>query len=121
MLSGMATVTLEAAVSRRPRWSVVTRFATIILLAFLIGWMLNQVSRRLEASDRPAGFARGLLQGALMPAAMPNLLVGRDVAIYSANNTGVFYKLGYTLGVNACGALFFGAFYWRIRKWKGRG
>jgi hypothetical protein len=120
MLSGMTSATIEAGTAKRPRWSVATRLASIILLAFAIGWVLNQVSRRLEASQRPAGFTRGLLQGALMPAAMPNLLVGRDVAIYTENNTGVFYKLGYTLGVNACGALFFGMFYWRIKRWRGR-
>jgi hypothetical protein len=52
--------------------------------------------------------------------AMPNLLVGRDVVIYSANNAGVPYKLGYTVGVNACGALFFGFLYWRILRWRRR-
>ena len=53
-----------------------------------------------------------------MPAALPNLLVGYDVAIYTTRNNGVFYKLGYTLGVNACGALFFGMFYWRLNRWR---
>jgi hypothetical protein len=51
-----------------------------------------------------------------MPMSMPNLLVGRDVTIYSQNNTGVSYKLGYTTGVNACGALFFGVVFWRFNK-----
>ena len=53
-----------------------------------------------------------------MPMAMPNLLVGRDVMIYSQNNTGVMYKLGYTAGVNGCGAIFFGVLFWRVNRLK---
>jgi hypothetical protein len=66
--------------------------------------------------DQPAGFNRGLLHGILMPIALPNLLVGNDVPIYAAHNTGRLYKLGYTVGVNGCGALFFGFLYWRLRR-----
>ena len=64
--------------------------------------------------ERPAGFGRGLVHGVLMPIALPNLLFGSDVPIYAERNTGVPYKLGYTMGVNGCGALFFGALYWRL-------
>ena len=53
-----------------------------------------------------------------MPISMPNLLFGHDVAIYAANNTGRTYKLGYTLGVNGCGLIFFGFFFWRVRRMK---
>jgi hypothetical protein len=53
-----------------------------------------------------------------MPMAMPNLLVGNDVVIYSLHNTGLGYKLGYTIGVNVCGAFFFGCFFWRISRWR---
>jgi hypothetical protein len=117
-MSAISTTAPEAA-RRRPGW--VFRLASIILLAFVIGWTLNQISRRLDRTERRAGFTRGLLQGAMMPAAMPNLLVGQDVAIYSERNNGVLYKLGYTMGVNACGALFFGLFYVRVNRWrKGR-
>jgi hypothetical protein len=91
----------------------------ILALAACIGWTLNRVSATLERSARPAGFRRGVLQGALMPMALPNLLVGKDVMIYSPNNTGVSYKLGYTAGVNACGAIFFGFFFWRVSRWRG--
>lgn len=116
----MPAITAPASEGHRPKSSLVIRIASIILLAFAIGWTLNQISLRLDRGQRPAGFARGLMQGAMMPAAMPNLIVGHDVAIYSANNNGVFYKLGYTMGVNACGALFFGAFYWRVNRWRKR-
>ncbi len=96
------------------------RLAVYVVLAFAIGALLNRVAASLERSARPAGFTRGVLQGALMPMALPNLLVGRDVAIYSQLNTGVQYKLGYTSGVNACGALFFGVLYWRVSRWRSR-
>jgi len=114
----MTAPTANDLMKARRRPSILIRVASIILLAFVIGWTLNRLAERLERSHRPAGFARGLLQGAMMPAAMPNLLIGHDVAIYSANNNGVFYKLGYTMGVNGCGAVFFGLFYWRIGRWR---
>jgi hypothetical protein len=82
----------------------------------LLGWFLNHAAAELQKTARPAGFGRGMLQGALMPMALPNLLVGKDVTIYSENNTGVSYKLGYTAGVNLCGAIFFGFLYFRLRK-----
>ena len=97
-------------------WKIVSRVATFLAVAAVIGFTLNHVAASLERSAHPAGFARGLVQGALMPMSFPNLLVGRDITIYSQNNTGVSYKLGYTTGVNACGALFFGVVFWRFNK-----
>jgi hypothetical protein len=103
------------------RRSPVSRLAGILLLAFVIGWTLNRLAEQLDRNNRPAGFARGLVQGALMPASMPNLLIGHDVVIYAEkNNNGLFYKLGYTMGVNACGTIFFGMFYWRLKRWRTR-
>ena len=90
--------------------------AMILVMGFLIGLVLNRVALSLEKSQQPAGFGRGLLQGALMPMAMPNFLVGRDVVIYTTNNTGRMYRLGYTIGVNACGFVFFGLLFWRLRR-----
>ncbi len=55
-----------------------------------------------------------------MPMSLPNLLVGKDIEIYSVRNTGVTYKLGYTAGVNGAGALFFGFFFWRLNRWRRR-
>lgn len=99
---------------------VLKRIVMLVLLAFAIGWTLNRIELAFEKQNKRAGFARGVLQGALMPMALPNLLVGQDVAIYAANNTGRSYKLGYTMGVNACGLIFFGIFFWRLRRLKGR-
>ena len=87
--------------------------AGLIVLAVLIGWVLQRSAEALNRDQTRAGFGRGILHGALMPLALPNLLVGRDVPIYATHNTGVPYKLGYTAGVNACGALFFGLCFWR--------
>ena len=118
---GMSKSAINSSTPPRARRSLVSRVAAILLLAFVIGWTLNRVAQQLERNHRPAGFVRGLVQGALMPAAMPNLLIGHDVVIYAEkNNNGVFYKLGYTMGVNACGAIFFGIFYWRLKRWRRR-
>lgn len=109
----------QVKVSPKRRWGrILFRLAIFLLLAGLIGGALNRLSASLEQDSRPAGFARGMLQGALMPMSMPNLLVGRDVTIYSAHNTGVSYKLGYTAGVNGCGAIFFGFLFWRLNRWR---
>ena len=116
----MSATALSASAPPRSRPNVLTRLASILLLAFVIGWTLNRVVDRIDRGGHPAGFCRGFIQGALMPASMPNLMIGHDVAIYAANNNGLFYKLGYTMGVNAYGALFFGAFYWRVNRWRKR-
>jgi hypothetical protein len=108
---------------RKAWWRIPLRLAIILAVAFGIGAVLNSVAASLARNAQPAGFGRGVLQGALMPMALPNLLMGKDVVIYSPNNTGVGYKLGYTSGVNACGAVFFGFLYWRLnrlRKWANR-
>jgi hypothetical protein len=103
-------------VSRRRK--ILIRIFSFLLVAAIVGICMRQISVVLSRSTAPAGFARGMLQGALMPGALPNLLVGNDVMIYAANNTGRTYKLGYTCGVNACGAVFFGWFFWRVSKWR---
>ena len=92
----------------------------ILIVATIMVGVVNRSSRRLDLSTAPAGFGRGLLHGALMPMALPNLVIGQDVTIYAPSNTGRFYKLGYTAGVNGCGALFFGMFFWRINRWRKR-
>ena len=100
------------------RWSkIMLRIAGIVLLAYLIGSVLSEISISLHKQPSPAGFGRGIVQGALMPLALPNLLVGRDVSIYAERNDGVPYKLGYTAGVNGCGVVFFGMLFWRLKRW----
>ncbi len=50
-----------------------------------------------------------------MPMALPALLMGRDVKIFSSGETGRLYKLGYIAGINACGLVVFGSAFWRPR------
>jgi uncharacterized membrane protein YraQ (UPF0718 family) len=100
----------------RPWQAIALRVVSFLLVAIVIGGVLNRVAASMDQSARPAGFGRGVVQGALMPMSLPNLLAGRDITIYSAKNTGVGYKIGYTTGVNACGALFFGIVFWRFSR-----
>ena len=104
--------------SRRAWWRIPLRVLLILILATVVGRTLNRMAKSMERDPHPAGFRRGLVQGALMPMALPNLIVGKDLTIYSQNNTGLTYKLGYTAGVNACGAVFFGLFFWRVNRWR---
>jgi hypothetical protein len=57
----------------------------------------------------------GIVHGALMPVALPSLLLGNDVPIYATTSTGRIYKLGYIAGINLCGLLFFGTAFRRPR------
>lgn len=99
-----------------PRRPFGSRLLGFLVVAYVVGLILESSATRLYESEQPAGFARGILHGAIMPLAMPNLMAGRDMTIYSAVNTGRTYKLGYTLGVNGCGLLFFGFFFWRVKR-----
>jgi hypothetical protein len=110
------TQTNAPPVSRRRK--ILKRVLSFLLAAACVGILIRHTSVILSRSTAPAGFVRGMLQGALMPGALPNLLVGNDVMIYAANNTGLTYKLGYTFGVNACGAIFFGFCFWRESRWR---
>jgi hypothetical protein len=117
MLDTQAKAAAPPTLARR----ILVRVLSILLAAVLVGCvtgLLAKLSNRPESG--PAGFGRGVLHGALMPGALPNLLVGRDVTIYAPNNTGRTYKLGYTVGVNGCGAIFFGFFFWRLNRWRKR-
>lgn len=99
--------------ARRPFGS---RLLVILTIAWVVGLILENSAQFIYETEKPAGFGRGVLHGAIMPLAMPNLMVGRDMTIYSSVNTGRTYKLGYTLGVNGCGLLFFGFFFWRLKR-----
>jgi hypothetical protein len=53
-----------------------------------------------------------MMHGALMPAALPTLVFGKDLPIYAHNNVGRGYNIGFILGLNTCGTLFFGLAFW---------
>ena len=96
------------------------RILSIVIAALVLGCVTSFFTRYSNRGPGPAGFARGVLHGALMPCALPNLLVGKNVTIYAPVNTGRTYNLGYTVGVNGCGAIFFGVFFWRVNRWRRR-
>lgn len=85
-----------------------------ILVTVVFGRVLQYSVKLSQREGRIPGFTTGVAHGALMPCGFPMLLLGKDLPIYAERNTGRTYKLGYTLGVNLCGALFFGSVYWRV-------
>jgi hypothetical protein len=88
------------------RWTV--KLASLVVAGVLSGWLYVWAEPRLYRPEVSAGFWCGTLHGALMPVALPSLVMGRDVPIFAVNNSGRGYKLGYIAGINLCGLLFFG-------------
>jgi hypothetical protein len=99
---------------------ITTRIFSLLIAAAIIACATNILTWMSNRSPGPAGFARGVVHGALMPCALPSLLVGKNVPIYALQNTGRTYNLGYTVGVNGCGAIFFGALFFRLNRWRRR-
>ena len=91
---------------RWPPW--LTKVAGLIVATVILGWVFAWAQSGSYQADRTAGFWMGLVHGAVMPAALPCLLVGKDVPIFAPNNTGRRYKLGYVFGINCSGIVFFG-------------
>ena len=91
---------------------IIALTAISLALIFAQGW----AAPRYYQPDYVAGFYTGLLEVALMPAALPGLVSGKDVPIYAPNNEGRSYKIGYILGLNGCGTIFFGVAFWQPRK-----
>ena len=119
MLSIMASLATDpeanpAPPSRRKRWMV--KAASLVLLGLLLGFGYDWAAPRFYNPERVAGFRLGVLHGALMPTALPSLLLGKDVPIYATHSTGRPYKLGYIAGINLCGLVFFGSAFWRPRR-----
>jgi hypothetical protein len=91
---------------------IVVFAATILFLGWFYGW----ASPRAYPKDRSPGFVYGALHGALMPMALPSLVLGQDVEIFAANNSGRPYKIGYIVGINVCGLLVFGSALWKPKQ-----
>jgi hypothetical protein len=96
----------------------VIKFIAMTVISLVLIFAQAWAAPRFYRVDYKAGFYCGLLEGALMPAALPGLLRGQDVPIYAPNNEGRGYKIGYILGLNACGTMFFGVAFWQPRKKK---
>lgn len=86
-----------------------------ILMALLLGILADFAATR-NNEEHPAGLAWGMAHGALMPTTLPALIMGKDVTIYAPHNRGRVYKIGYALGVNVCGLMFFGALFWNPKE-----
>jgi peptidoglycan/LPS O-acetylase OafA/YrhL len=95
---------------------VLLRILSLVALAALIAVVVSCLFTLSNRQTGTPGFGRGILHGALMPMALPNLLLGEKVTIYAPENNGQPYKTGYSLGVNVCGAIFFTFFAWRLKR-----
>lgn len=86
------------------------------VVGVIFGWVYAWASPWVFPRQTRAGLAYGMAHGALMPMALPSLLIGQDVEIYAANNSGRTYKIGYIAGINICGMIFFGSAFLRPAK-----
>jgi hypothetical protein len=104
-------------VPRRPlrhhATTALRKTVTLVALGVLFGMLSDWAAPWAYPTKRPVGFSYGVLHGAMMPIALPTLLLGKDVTIYAPDNTGRGYKIGYICGINLCGLIFFGAAFYR--------
>ena len=106
----------EAPAGLSIRQVLIIKMIALTVITLALGYTQHWASTRFYEPDRVAGFGTGLLEGALMPAALPGLLGGKDLPIYAPNNIGRGYKIGYILGLNSCGTFFFGVAFWQPRR-----
>jgi hypothetical protein len=99
--------------ARRKLW--LQKITYFLIASMLLGWFYGWASPRAFPKDKTMGFGYGMMHGALMPMALPSLILGQDVEIFAPENTGCNYKIGFILGINACGLVFFGPLVWRPR------
>jgi len=93
------------------RWAI--KISSLLVTGLILGLAYDWAVPRLYRPDRTAGFWLGTTHGALMPAALPSLLMGQNVPIFTERNSGRPYKLGYIAGINLCGCVFFGLAFWQ--------
>jgi hypothetical protein len=107
MSSSPSTLEADRGAPRRwPAWG--TKVVGLIAATIVLGWLFAWAQSNSYQADKTAGFWMGLVHGAVMPAALPCLIAGKDVPIFAPNNTGRGYKLGYVFGINCSGIVFFG-------------
>ena len=95
---------------------IIIKIIALTAISLALVFAQNWAAPRYYQPDYVAGFYTGMLEGALMPAALPGLLGGHDVPIYAPNNVGRGYKIGYIVGLNTCGTFFFGVAFWQPRR-----
>jgi hypothetical protein len=95
---------------------LIIRIIALTAIALGLGFTHAWASTRYYQPDYTAGYWTGMMEGALMPAALPGLVGGKDLPIYAPNNLGRPYKIGYIVGLNTCGTIFFGVAFWQPRR-----
>lgn len=109
--TSITTARSPRAPSRLRTWG--RKAFSLVVVGFVFGWIYAWAAPRVYRPDALPGFWMGVVHGALMPIALPSLLIGKDVPIYAERSAGRPYKLGYIAGINACGFVFFGLAFWR--------
>ena len=100
--------------ARQKLW--LKKIAYFLVASLLLGWFYGSTESRAFPKNQTMGFGYGMLHGALMPLALPSLLMGQDVEIFATDNSGRPYKIGYICGINLCGLSFFGPLFWRPKQ-----
>jgi hypothetical protein len=95
---------------------MIIKTVALTVLGLALGLTQAWASSRSYDAKHVAGFHLGVLHGMLMPAALPGLLLGNDLPIYAPANIGRGYNIGYILGINFCGTVFFGISFWQPRR-----
>ena len=105
-------------VRRETSWrrAVLVQLVRLVLVGILLGWLYTWSAPIIYRQKALPGFWLGCAHGALMPMALPSLLMNKDVPIYAVANRGRIYKIGYICGINLCGMMFFGAAFRKPRK-----
>jgi hypothetical protein len=88
----------------------------LALAGVLMGWLYAWGAPLIYRPQSTPGFWPGCAHGALMPMALPSLLMQKDVPIYAAVNQGRNYKIGYIAGINGCGFVVFGMLFWKPQR-----
>jgi hypothetical protein len=103
--------------ARRKLW--LKKIAYFLIASMLLGWFYGWATPRAFPKNTTFGFGYGMLHGALMPLALPSLIMGQDVEIFAPGEVGRIYKIGYICGINVCGLSFFGPLFWRPKSCMG--
>lgn len=112
----MTATSPERTVFGMTQKAIVRKVVTLAIVTIVVGLIFGWASPRMFPRDSKAGIGLGLAHGALMPIALPSLVIGKDVEIFATNNTGRSYKIAYIIGINLCGLLFFGSAFWKPAK-----
>jgi hypothetical protein len=104
----------QVSVARRRLW--LKKIGWFLIASMLLGWFYGWATPRAFPKNTNFGFGYGMLHGALMPLALPSLIMGQDVEIFAPGDVSRIYKIGYICGINVCGLSFFGPLFWRPKR-----